>query len=158
MATALWLGAIITIVADPALQRIDTKAAVASLGPPTDDRVVLSEGADLVGYVLPRYVTHSSAFVNTRVPVQEIDVLIPDPGPGTSPCYAGQTCALSLFPAEARAGPPAPGFRLVSKRDVVPFTVLRWRAPKPEFLELSDIVASAPNTPGFPPEALYQTP
>lgn len=156
MTTGLWLGAVSTITAEPALQRIDTKAAVASLGPPTVDRVVLSPGTYLFGYVLPRYVTPSSAFVNTPVPVQEIDILIPHPGRGTPPCLAGQTC--ELFPTQERPGSPAPGFRLVSKREIVPFTVLRWRARKPELLELKDIEASGPQVPHVPPVALYQTP
>ena len=154
LTAAVWLGTIIAIVADPALQRIDIKAAAASLGPPTLDRIVLSPGSYLFGFTLPRYVTPTSPFGPGKIPLQEIDVLVPHPGRGTQPCLAGQTC--QLFATHQRTGPPAAGFRLVSERLIEPFTVLRWRAAAPTPLQLSDLVASAPQAEGIPPIVLYQ--
>jgi hypothetical protein len=152
---AVWLGAVVAISAEPELQRIDTKAAIASLGPPTVDRVVLSEGTYLFNYTIPRYVTSSTPLTQHRVSVAEIDVLVPHPGPSQALCLAGQTC--QLYPAGERPGPPAAGFQLVSRRQIVPFTVLRWRAPAPRELELSDVEASAPHSPSVPSIAVYQT-
>lgn len=154
LAAALGLAAVFAIVADPGLQRIDTKAAVASLGPITFDRVVLSPGTYLFASVLPHYVSPSSLLAETRVPVREIDVLIPRPGPGTPPCLAGQSC--QLFVTQERAGPPAPGFRLVSRKEIEPFTVLRWRSSSVKLLNLSQIAPSGPHTAQVPAIALYQ--
>lgn len=155
LTAGLWLGAVYAIVTEPRLQRIDTKAAIASLGPPPVARVVFSPGTFLFTYTMPRYVTRASAFMDRKVPVQEVDVLVPHPGRGTPPCLAGQTC--QLFPTQERPGPPAAGFQLVGRQEVVPFTVLRWRAPAPRLLKLSDLVASAPHDGPDPPVALYQT-
>ena len=120
------------------------------------NRVVLTPGGFLFSRVAPRYLTHAAPFASSKVPVQEIDVLVPHPGRGTRPCWAGQTC--ELFSTHQRPGPPAPGFRLVGRNEVEPFTVVRWRAPAPLRLQLSDLVASAPTHRLFPPLALYQTP
>jgi 4-amino-4-deoxy-L-arabinose transferase-like glycosyltransferase len=151
---ALWLSAVLAIVGDRGLQRIDVKGAVASLGRPAVDRVILAPGSYLFTLVLPRYATGASLFGDGRVPVQEIDVLVPHPGPGTPPCLAGQTC--ELFETQQAAGPPAPAFALVSRADVTPFTIWRWRAPQPELLKVGDVVNSAPRSPQWVPLALYQ--
>jgi 4-amino-4-deoxy-L-arabinose transferase-like glycosyltransferase len=151
---ALGLGAVCAIAADPGLQRIDIKAAVASLGHATVDRVVLSPGSYLFASILPRYLTPSSVLNDVRVPVAEVDVLVPRPGSGTPPCLAGQAC--ELFATEQRLTPPAPGFRLVSRKEVEPFTVIRWRAPVPKLLNLSDLAQSAPHAGQVSPIALYQ--
>ena len=148
------LAATSAIIASPSLQRIDTKAAVASLGPPTVGRLVLAPGSYLFKLVLPRYLPGASTLTDSRVSVQEIDVLVPHPGPGTRPCLAGQTC--QLFPTHEQPGAPAAGFQLVSSQDVVPFTVWRWRAPSPQLLQLNDVLLSAPQALEWQPLALYQ--
>ncbi len=150
----LWVVAITVISANPGFQRIDTKAAVASLGPPKVGRIILSEGTFLFDYTIPRYVKGSVPLVQHKVPVEEIDVLIPQPGRQQASCLAGQTC--QLYPTRERVGPPAPGFRLVSRRKVVPFVVVRWRTPAPRLLELGDVVGSAPQAPSIAPIAVYQ--
>ena len=156
-AAVLWLAVVIAISADPGLQRIDTKAAVASLGPVTRGRVILSPGNYLFTFTLPRYVKGGFGFSELRVPIEEVDVLVPHAGADDWPaslCLAGQTC--QLFATHERIAPPAPGFYLFSRKEIEPFTVWRWRARSPRLLNFRDLAAYAPMAPGSPPFALYQ--
>lgn len=151
----LWLATVCLVFADPGLQRIDTKAAVRSLGSPRFDRVVLSPGGYLFDYTVPRYLVHARQFGGSALPVQEVDVLIPHVEHIQPSCLEGQTC--QLFSTRERLDPPARGFRFVGAKEVDPFTVMRWRAGRARLLKLNDVYASGPSAPQAPPDAFYQS-
>lgn len=115
---AISLAAVVSVFTHPLYQRPDVRGAVGSLGDqraagPGSLRMVLITGAPAL--LANDYMPGAQPIYGTAS-VREIDVI--------SMPVGGSLTAPSL----ARIGPPAPGFRLIARREAGLFTVLRFAA------------------------------
>lgn len=141
---AIGIVATIGIGLDRNLQRPDWRYVARALGPwpaaaggqPGAGRAILIQH---YAYLLPLslYLPHLQVF---RAPerVSQIDVISMS-SPQQPLCWWGAAC--NLIPSQMQASYPIPGFRAVSRRQVLQFTILTLRARRPRTVTRADVAA-----------------
>ena len=109
---------LVAVARDEELQRADWRTAAEALGPATGPRAVVT--AFLGDDPLEVYRPGTRRFPRGGASVAEVDVI--------------------AYSRPSRK-PPAPGFRLVEQRRVERFTLLRFKAPKPQRLRPGELRA-----------------
>jgi len=138
LAGACLAGAVIAagVARSPELQRDDWRAAVRSLGPIGESRLIIAtpdSALTPLRYYLPRLRNAvPPAFVTAEIDYIALPVRLPGERPQP--------------PRPAQPVAPAPGYALAGRTDGETFTVLRWRVPAPR----PEPIAPSPGLDGKP--------
>jgi hypothetical protein len=112
------------------------------LSAPAASRAILQQH---YGTLLPLslYMPRMQYWLHGARTVQELDVLAYH-GPGQAACWWGAAC--NLFGSQIQNAYPIPGFRVVSRRQIGHFTLVRMVAARPELLTRAMVAAALTTT------------
>jgi mannosyltransferase len=131
-------GAVVIATAwEPKYHREAWREAAQALGPATGARAVIATPGDAGKSPLEYYLPQSRVLRAGGAWVSEIDVLALRRRP------LGAIATPRLPRLSAVPGPPAPGYRLVERRDAEYFKLLRYRASRPQYARIGALEAAA---------------
>jgi len=123
--SALSLGIVVAVAAEPSFQRDDWRGAAQALGTPSEQRAIVVMPAS--GRVpLELYLPRARPMPAAGLALGEVDFI------GLA---GGKTGAVAASARPSSWGPPSlPGFRLVERRDAEAYTTVRLRSTTPAFV------------------------
>jgi mannosyltransferase len=151
---AVGVTAAIGVAADRSLQRPDWRYVARALGPLPAGRPGRAILIQHYGYLLPLSLyLHGLRVMRHPERVRELDV-ISMTSPGQPLCWWGAAC--NLIPSQMQQRYDIRGLRIVSRRQVLQWTILRMVASRPVRLTRADVARSLHTTTLPRDELIYQ--